>query len=57
MINHFTLMIFYSLMVSIFFGVLLREKVRDIMELAAILLVGMIGISLLLAWIMYPFPS
>ena len=57
MINHFTLMILYSLMVSVFFGVLLREKVRDIIELSAVLLVGMIGISLLLAWIMYPFPS
>ena len=56
MINHFILMVIYSLMISIFFGVLVRERIMEIAKLAAILFVGMAGGSLFLAWIMYPFP-
>ena len=57
MINHFSLMIIFSLLVSIFFGVLLREKLREMVKLALILFLGMVVFSLLIAWIMYPFPS
>lgn len=55
--SHFLLMVVYSLLVSTFFGVLWRREVRDQVILFLQLFVGMVVGGLLIAWLMYPFPS
>lgn len=55
--SHFLLMVVYSLLVSTFFAVLWRREVREQVILFLQLFVGMVVGGLLIAWLMYPFPS
>jgi hypothetical protein len=55
--SHFLWMLVYALLTSAFFGVLWREAKRDRLKLFLQIFACMIGGGLLLAWIMYPFPS
>lgn len=55
--SHFLLMVVYSLLVSTFFAVLWRRETRDQVLLFLQLFVGMVVGGLLIAWLMYPFPS
>lgn len=55
--SHFLLMVLYSLLVSVFFAALWRRELRDQVILFLQLFVGMVVGSLLIAWLMYPFPS
>lgn len=55
--SHFLLMVLYSALVSVFFAALWRRRPREQAVLFAQLFFGMIGVGLLLAWLMYPFPS
>jgi cytochrome bd-type quinol oxidase subunit 2 len=56
-LSHFLLMVVYALLVSIFFTVLWRRERRDQIKLFLQLFLGMVGGGLIVAWLMYPFPS
>lgn len=55
--SHFLLMVVYSLLVSLFFAALWRRERRDQLILFVQLFFGMVVGGLLVAWLMYPFPS
>lgn len=55
--SHFFLMVFFALGLSVFFSVLWRRSFRDQVKLFLQLFLGMVGGGLLVAWLMYPFPS
>ena len=55
--SHFFLMILYALIVSLFFTALWRRERREQVKLFLQLFLGMVGGGLLVAWLMYPFPS
>ena len=55
--SHFLLMVLYSALVSVFFAALWRRSSREQVILFLQLFFGMVGAGLLLAWLMYPFPS
>jgi hypothetical protein len=55
--SHFLLMVVYALLLSVFFSALWRRNRREQIVLFVQLLVGMVGGGLLVAWLMYPFPS
>ncbi len=56
-LSHGLLMILYALLVSVFFAVLWKRDPRRQMRLFLQIFLGMAGGALLLAWLMYPFPS
>lgn len=56
-LSHTFLMALYALLVSSFFAVLWRRERRAQMKLFLQLFLGMVGGAILLAWLMYPFPS
>lgn len=56
-VSHFLLMTLYALLVSAFFALLWRRDRRGRAKLFLQILLGMLGGALLLAWLMYPFPS
>ena len=55
--SHFFLMVLYALLLSVFFAVLWRRTLRDQAKLFLQLFLGMVAGGLLVAWLMYPFPS
>lgn len=55
--SHFLLMVTYALIVSLFFAALWRRERRDQLILFLQLFFGMVVGGLLVAWLMYPFPS
>ncbi|RMH16438.1 MAG: hypothetical protein D6696_18095 [Acidobacteria bacterium] len=55
--SHFLLMVTYAALVSVFFALLWRETPRARWRLFLQLFLGMVGGGLLLAWVMYAFPS
>lgn len=55
--SHFLLMVIYALIVSLFFAALWRRERRDQLILFLQLFFGMVVGGLLVAWLMYPFPS
>ncbi len=55
--SHFLLMALFAAIVSLFFAVLWRRSPRDQAILFLQLFLGMVGGGLLIAWLMYPFPS
>lgn len=55
--SHFLLMVLFALLVSVFFAALWRRSPRDQAILFLQLFLGMVGGGLLIAWLMYPFPS
>jgi len=57
LVNHFLLMVLYALLVSVFFTVLWRRTRRDQVKLFIQLFLGMVGGGLIVAWLMFPFPS
>jgi Ni/Fe-hydrogenase subunit HybB-like protein len=56
-LSHFLLMVVYALLVSLFFTVLWRRDRRGQIALFLQLFLGMVGGGLIVAWLMYPFPS
>jgi uncharacterized membrane protein YfcA len=56
-LSHALLMTLYALLVSLFFTVLWKRDRRAQIKLFVQLFIGMVGGALLLAWLMYPFPS
>ena len=57
MLSHFLLMVLYALLVSLFFALLWRRGRREQVKLFSQIFLGMVGGGLLVAWLMYPFPS
>jgi cytochrome bd-type quinol oxidase subunit 2 len=57
MLSHFLLMVLYALLVSVFFSLLWRRGRREQVKLFLQIFLGMVGGGLLVAWLMYPFPS
>ena len=55
--SHGLLMSLYALLVSVFFAVLWKRDRKQQLKLFLQLFLGMVGGALLLAWLMYPFPS
>jgi hypothetical protein len=57
LISHFLLMVVFALLVSLFFTVLWRRHRRAQVVLFLQLFLGMVLGGLIVAWLMYPFPS
>lgn len=57
MLSHFFLMVLYALIVSLFFTLLWRRGRKEQVSLFLQLFLGMVGGGLLVAWLMFPFPS
>ena len=57
MLSHFLLMVLYAPLVSLFFTLLWRRGRREQIKLFLQIFLGMVGGGLLVAWLMYPFPS
>lgn len=57
MLSHFSLMVLYAFIVSLFFTLLWRRERKEQLSLFLQLFLGMVGGGLLLAWLMFPFPS
>ena len=57
MLSHFLLMVLYALIVSLFFSLLWRRGRKEQIKLFLQIFLGMVGGGLLVAWLMYPFPS
>jgi cytochrome bd-type quinol oxidase subunit 2 len=56
-LSHFLLMVLYALIVSLFFTLLWRRERKEQLKLFLQVFLGMVGGGLLVAWLMYPFPS
>lgn len=56
-VNHLLLMTLYALIVSTFFAFLWRKTRAQRLRLFLQLFVGLLGGGILLAWLMFPFPS
>jgi cytochrome bd-type quinol oxidase subunit 2 len=56
-LSHFLLMVLYALIVSLFFTLLWRRGRKEQIKLFLQIFLGMVGGGLLVAWLMYPFPS
>lgn len=57
MLSHFFLMVLYAFIVSVFFTLLWRRERKEQLSLFLQLFLGMVGGGLLVAWLMFPFPS
>ena len=57
MLSHFLLMVLYALIVSVFFSLLWRRGRKEQIRLFLQIFLGRVGGGLLVAWLMYPFPS
>ncbi len=57
LLSHGLLMSLYALLVSLFFAVLWKRERKRQVKLFLQLFIGMVGGAVLLAWLMYPFPS
>ena len=56
MTSHLLHLVLFSAIVSTFFAFLMRSQPRERWRLGLILGGAMVGLSLALAWVMYPFP-
>ena len=54
--SHLFHMLLYSMIVSVFLGVLARRQTRGRVRLGLTLWAAMVGGALTLAYLMYPFP-
>jgi len=54
--SHFLTLVLFAALVSIFFATLTRETLKDALKLGGLMMASMIGISLVVAYLMYFFP-
>ena len=54
--SHFLVMCLFSILVGAFFATLTRDTLREGIRAAALLALTMVGISLIIAYIMYFLP-
>jgi len=55
--SHFLLMVIHAAVIAVFFALLSRHDTRERIKLFAQIFFAMLAIALVLAWLMYPFPS
>ncbi len=55
--DHFSWMVIYAILVALFFAVLWRRPKGQQIKLFLQIFIGMVGGGILLAWLMYCFPS
>ena len=55
--SHLLLMSAYAFIISAFFTVLWKRQRKEQIKLFLQLFLGLLGGALLIAWLMYPFPS
>ena len=55
--SHLVHMLLYASLVSSFFALLVRRTRRERIRLGLMLWAAMVGGALLLAWLMFPFPT
>jgi len=55
-VSHFTAMLSFSLLVSVVFGVLSKDTLRERLIYGAKMFGAFVGIALVLGWIMFPVP-
>ena len=56
MTSHFGLMLLFSLFVSLFFAVLMRDDLKEQVRFGLRLLGGFVGAAIGLSWVMYFLP-
>jgi hypothetical protein len=56
-VSHFTLMVAYAFLLSVFFALLWRRGQREQVRLFLQLFLGLVLGAIALAWLMYPFPA
>jgi len=54
--SHFLHLLLFSAIVAAFFGALLRRRAAEQWRLGALIWLAMVGGTLALAYLMYPFP-
>ncbi len=54
--SHFLILCFFSVLVGAFFGLLTRSTAREAIRTGALLTILMVGISLIIAYVMYFLP-
>ena len=57
MASHFFHLLLFSAIVSTYFGLLVRRRPREQAKLAGMIFAGMVGGTLVLAYLMFPFPG
>ena len=55
--DHFLILVFYALLISLFFALLWRSERRERVSLFVKLFLALVVGALAVAWLMYPFPS
>lgn len=55
--SHFLHLILYSSIVATFFAVLVRKHTKDRLRLLGLIWIAMVGGTMALAYMMYPFPN
>lgn len=55
--SHFLHLLLYATFVATFFAVLLRRRWTEQLQLGALIWLAMVGGTLALAYLMYPFPT
>lgn len=55
--SHFLLMVVYAFLISTFFAVLWRRQRKEQLRLFLQLFLSLVVGGLVIAWLMYPFPS
>lgn len=55
-LTHFPALLLFSFLVSTVFGVISKDTPRDRLIYGAKVFGAFVGVGLLLAWILYPFP-
>jgi hypothetical protein len=56
MTSHFTLLLVFAFLVSLVFGVLMKDEPKEQFRFGAIVFGGFVATALVLGWLMYPFP-
>ncbi len=54
--SHLAILVVFSILVGAFFGALSRETLREAFKVGLVLTLSMVVISMLVAYLMYPFP-
>jgi hypothetical protein len=54
--SHFFTLVLFSGLVSVFFATLTRETLKEAVKLGSVMMGSMVGVSIVVAYLMYFFP-
>jgi hypothetical protein len=54
--SHLVLLVVFAFFVSLVFGVIAKDDVRDQLRFGGMMFGGFIAAAIVLGWLMYPFP-